>query len=521
MFDGVTRTLTHEYDDHGNRTLVTHPDGPAFRYVYDGLDRLTTLYEGTGTSVVLAGFSYNASGLPSGATRGGTTSAYGYDSVGRLASLGHDLASTSADQTLTFTHNPANQIATRTSANDTYRSNTAYAVSRNYAVNGLNQYTSAGAATFAYDLNGNLTSDGSTTFLYDAENRLVSATGGRNASLRYDPLGRLYEVTGGGTTTRFLYDGDALVGEYVAGLVNARYVHGSNAGADDPLIWYPGSGLTQRQSLLADHQGSIIAATEASGGAAVIYAYDAWGIPNSSNNGRFQYTGQAWLNELGMYYYKARIYSPTLGRFLQIDPVGYQGGNNLYAYVNNDPVNLNDPDGQFPLAIPIIIGARCALSAPCRETVRAGVIVAAGLLMTSPPEVPGSDPRVSSQHNGGPPLNDGDPEETRTPVVAPTGRARNHLRPDERATGPHSTFRRNRQTGDVEHTATYSPNPRNPRGFDEVQRMDVTGRGHVNRVTRQEVPTPHVQGRDIPGGVREAIPREIPRRCPRKPSCVP
>ena len=46
----------------------------------------------------------------------------------------------------------------------------------------------------------------------------------------------------------------------------------------------------------------------------------------STNTGRFQYTGQVWLPELGMYHYKARIYSPTLGRFMQTDPIGFGGG---------------------------------------------------------------------------------------------------------------------------------------------------------------------------------------------------
>ena len=79
--------------------------------------------------------------------------------------------------------------------------------------------------------------DGTNTFTYDLENRLVGRSGG--VTLSYDPLGRLYEVAGGSGTTRFLYDGDALVAEYdVAGAMTRRYVH--NVGADVPLLSYDG-----------------------------------------------------------------------------------------------------------------------------------------------------------------------------------------------------------------------------------------------------------------------------------------
>jgi RHS repeat-associated protein len=54
-----------------------------------------------------------------------------------------------------------------------------------------------------------------------------------------------------------------------------------------------------------------------------------------------------WLPELGLYHYKARAYSPTLGRFLQTDPIGYNEGVNLYAYVGSDPVNGTDPTGLY------------------------------------------------------------------------------------------------------------------------------------------------------------------------------
>jgi RHS repeat-associated protein len=136
--------------------------------------------------------------------------------------------------------------------------------------------------------------------------------------LVYDPLGRLFQTSGGvAGVTQFLYDGEEMVAEYGAtGNVLKRYVLGD--GGEDPLYWYEGSGLAQPRYPHIDRKGSIIAIAGPSGTIQTINNYDEYGIPGAGNTGRFQYTGQAWIPELGMYHYKAPIYSPTLGRFLQI-----------------------------------------------------------------------------------------------------------------------------------------------------------------------------------------------------------
>lgn len=113
-----------------------------------------------------------------------------------------------------------------------------------------------------YDANGNLSSDGSTSYAYDAENRLISASGAKTATLAYDPLGRLWR-TGGGSlgASSLLYDGDRLVVEYDAdsGGIRRRFMHGP--GIDEPILWDEGAALdcSGAKFVHTDHQGSIVA----------------------------------------------------------------------------------------------------------------------------------------------------------------------------------------------------------------------------------------------------------------------
>ena len=294
----------------------------------------------------------------------GFTTDHTYDAIGRVVSLFNDTTGTANDLTISQGYSAASQIITQTRSNDLYSWTGAVAVNRHYTANGLNQYMTAGPAAFCYDGNGNLTADGASVYRYDIENRLVEKRaqlstvcptntsgyeGTLQASLRYDPMGRLYETSGAAGATRFVHDGDELVAEYDAtGAMLRRYVHSDRV--DDPVVQYDGSpvGAAARTFLLPDERGSIAGMIRNDGSLQQANTYDEYGIPGASNQGRFQYTGQAWIPELGMYYYKTRFYSPTLGRFLQNDLVGYDGGLNLYAYADSDPIGFTDPEGTKP-----------------------------------------------------------------------------------------------------------------------------------------------------------------------------
>jgi RHS repeat-associated protein len=317
---GPLGTISYAYDLADRRTRLTYP-GSGLYVDYDYLvtgDILKIRENGATSGVgVLGTYAYDDRGRRTLLTRGnGTTSTYTYDNVSRLTQLVENLSGTSYDLDLGFSYNPAGRIAATTRTPDAFAWTGHYAVSRAYTTNGLNQYSASGSITPTYDSRGNVESAGSSTYyIYNSENMLTSSWG--QASLSYDALQRLFQVSGA-TTTRLLYDNATLIAEYDSGnSLLRRYVHGP--GTDEPLVWYEGTGTSDRRFYHADERGSIVATSNGSGAMLSVNSYDEYGIPGAGNSGRFQYTGQQWLGDIGMYHYRARIYSPTFGRFLQTD----------------------------------------------------------------------------------------------------------------------------------------------------------------------------------------------------------
>ncbi|HEX8584785.1 MAG TPA: RHS repeat-associated core domain-containing protein [Allosphingosinicella sp.] len=302
-------------------------DGFKIDYGYLVTGEVKTITENAAAvpgAITLATFDYDNRGNRTKLTRGnGTVTDYTPDAVSRLGTLAQMFPNAGASTlTLGFGYNPAGQIAWNTRSNDLYSWTGHGSGTTGSTVNALNQIATHGGVSFAHDAKGNLTSDGTRSYTYDAENRLKTAG---TASLMYDPLGRLSWYTNAGGVLD--YAGSRMVTELNDAANYAilkRYVHGP--GTDEPLVSYDGTGTANRRWLHADERGSIIAQSDASGAVTNTLRFDEYGIPASTNVGRFQYTGQMWLPTLGIYDYKARAYDPRLGRFLQPDPLGYGDG---------------------------------------------------------------------------------------------------------------------------------------------------------------------------------------------------
>ena len=206
-----------------------------------------------------------------------------------------------------------------------------------------------------YDGNQNMTYDGVNTLTYDVENRLTQAVNPAwgTSTYLYDPLGhrKQKQVTSPGyvITTQFVLAGGQEIADYSgtgAGAAIQLTVRGAG-GLPVASIMPSSSGAAVVAAYYHhDVMGSTVAATEpGESGAAMVFTYSDFGVPGAGSGLAYTYAGYRYDTETGLYYVNARYYNPNLGRFLQTDPIGLQGGTNLYAYVGNDAINLIDPTG--------------------------------------------------------------------------------------------------------------------------------------------------------------------------------
>jgi RHS repeat-associated protein len=370
--------VSYKYDADGNRTQLTWPDGYYVSYQFDVMNRMTKALQNGSTELAYYNYdplsrrNYLCLGGQSSAcqTGGGTNkTSYTYEADSDISSLTQTL--NTGGVTLNYGHNHSHQITTLT-ASDNFYLPVPLAAATTYTVGVINQYSAVGGNTMANSTNGNLTTlfptSGKQTFGYDSENRLISAAvnGGATASnfYDYDALDRRVTKTVGGTalnaggiTTQYLLDGDEEIAELISGAVALRYIPGPST--DDRIAVTTGSSTTNPTLTYfhVNHEGSVMEMTDGPGndGATgncpigvncIRLAYDEYGFSPSAPAGvAYRYTGRYFDAETGLYFYRARYYGPQVGRFLQMDPVGYASDVNAYTYVSNDPLNQVDPAG--------------------------------------------------------------------------------------------------------------------------------------------------------------------------------
>ncbi|MCS7045186.1 MAG: hypothetical protein NZO58_02400 [Gemmataceae bacterium] len=234
---------------------------------------------------------------------------------------------------------------------------------------------------YAYDRNGNLTTDETgRQAVYDAWNRLVAVTDAGGNPLKtyaYDGLHRRISETANGTTTDFYYSNAWQV-------LEERVTSGGTSVPRVQYVWSPvyvdalilrdrdsnGDGtLDERLYVVQDANYNVTAIFDNASNVVERYVYDPFGLvtvlaPDWSEpagsafawlylhqGGRFDATS-------GLYHFRHRDYSPTLGRWTSLDPIQYDAGDvNLYRYVHNNTANIIDPSGLASSWFTTLVGA--------------------------------------------------------------------------------------------------------------------------------------------------------------------
>lgn len=350
-------SIIYSYDATGRRTSMTVAGQRTINYTYDADSKLTDL-----NSVIngnAAGFSMQHDLLGRRTTLSmpnGVSTLYDYDNASRLLKIQYQNPLNAVLEAIDYTYD-AN--GNRKSANRLGANSLSPKPAANITHDIANRLLTLNDKTISYDANGNMTtvanSCGTTTYTWDARNRLVGLNGCNSASspltanFKYDARGRRIEKTTNGQTIQYLYDGLDIVQEITGGAVAANYVRTLHL--DEPLARIKTDGTVRYYQ--TDALGSVMALIDENGIVKTQYSYDPFGnaaVSGEASDNPFQFTGRE-NDGTGLYYYRARYYSPELHRFISEDPIGLLGGINKFSYVGNNPVSFIDSWGLSSLVL--------------------------------------------------------------------------------------------------------------------------------------------------------------------------
>ncbi|MDR1479482.1 MAG: RHS repeat-associated core domain-containing protein, partial [Planctomycetaceae bacterium] len=289
---------------------------------------------------------------------------YNYDNLGQIKSLNRGTLNTNQTAITTVNHSESWNFD-KTGNWSQYTKNGTVENRTHNAANELQ-----GIA--AHDANGNMILMPGLKGKYDAWNRLVEVRDTSDnlvAQYEYNGLNQRIKKTVNGVVTKSFFNENWQELESQTGNEITSYVWGIRY-IDDLVLREKGSEILYS---LADPNWNVIAICDPTGNIQERYTYDAFGKQNICDanfnaktttdfNWNRTFTGQVLDSETGLMLYRNRFYHVGLGRFVNRDPIGYEGGDeNLYRYVFNSAINLFDEYGLIPIALPVV----CAACATC------------------------------------------------------------------------------------------------------------------------------------------------------------